>query len=135
MGAVAGRGPPTSGRSAAENIVRTSASGIDVDQLEALSGHEVRSEYRQPDEPGFEPLGVAVLVTPATFNTINKWALGINDNLALGLLNEALGRDVPITIEPYANEALTHHGRYRDSLEFLTKGGVNVVPLDEERLG
>jgi hypothetical protein len=32
-----------------------------------------------------------VVVAPATFNTINKWALGIIDTLVLGILNEALG--------------------------------------------
>lgn len=104
---------------------------IDVEQLEALTGHEVRWKYRLPDEPSFEPLGDTVLVTPATFNTINKWALGINDNLALGLLNEALGRGVPITIEPYANDALTSHRRYQESLDYLAEVGVTIAPFPE----
>jgi Flavoprotein len=34
----------------------------------------------------------AIIVAPATFNTINKWAVGISDTLALGLLTEAIGR-------------------------------------------
>ena len=68
---------------------------FDPEQVEALTGHEVRHQFRKPGEPSFDPLGNAVLVAPATFNTINKWALGINDSLALGLLNEALGRGVP----------------------------------------
>ena len=32
---------------------------------------------------------------PLTFNTVNKWANGITDTLALGLLNEALGAGRP----------------------------------------
>ena len=99
---------------------------IDVEQIEAVTGHPVRTEFRLPDEPGFEPLGDAVLMSPATFNTINKWALGINDNLALGLLNEALGRGVPISIEPYANDALTSSPRYQQSLAYLADQGVKI---------
>jgi flavoprotein len=37
------------------------------------------------------------VVAPATFNTINKWAQGISDTLALGLLNEATGLGLPST--------------------------------------
>jgi phosphopantothenoylcysteine decarboxylase len=36
----------------------------------------------------------------ATFNVINNWAQGINDTLALGILNEALGADVPVYAFP-----------------------------------
>jgi phosphopantothenoylcysteine decarboxylase len=32
----------------------------------------------------------AILAAPLPFNTINKWAVGISDTLALGLLNELL---------------------------------------------
>ncbi len=54
------------------------------------------TQNRGPDEAQAEPRGDAVLVVPATFNTINKWAAGMNDTLALGLLNEALGSWIPI---------------------------------------
>ncbi len=81
-------------------------------------------QFRKPDEPSFEPLGNAVLVAPATFNTINKWALGINDSLALGLLNEALGRAVPIEARPCLNDALAIHPAYRQALKLLADAGV-----------
>lgn len=97
---------------------------FDPEQLEALTGHEVRHQFRKPDEPSFEPLGNAVLVAPASFNTVNKWALGINDSLALGLLNEALGRGVPIEVRPYLNDALASHPAYRQALKLLTDAGV-----------
>jgi phosphopantothenoylcysteine synthetase/decarboxylase len=100
---------------------------IDVPALEQLTGHPVRSEYRHPDADGFEPLGTAVLVAPATFNTINKWANGINDTLALGLLNEALGRDIPIEAQPYVNDALARHPAYQTSLKTLARQGVSFT--------
>ncbi len=99
---------------------------IDVPALDDLTGHEVRSEYRHPDADGFEPLGSAVLVAPATFNTINKWANGISDTLALGLLNEALGRQVPIELHPYVNDALSSHPAYGRALALLTNHGVTI---------
>ena len=57
---------------------------FDPDEVERLTGHPVRSEFRKPGDPEFGPRGDAVLVAPATFNTINKWALGINDTLRAG---------------------------------------------------
>ena len=97
---------------------------FDPEQVEALTGHEVRYQFRKPDEPSFEPLGNAVLVAPATFNTINKWALGINDSLALGLLNEALGRGVPIEVRPFLNDALASHPAYQAALTSLAERAV-----------
>jgi phosphopantothenoylcysteine synthetase/decarboxylase len=99
---------------------------LDIDQLEALTGHEVRTDFRQPDEPEFQPRGDAVLLAPATFNTINKWALGINDTLALGLLNEAIGRQVPVTVRPVVNSALAAHPAYQRALQQLSDLRVSI---------
>ncbi len=102
----------------------TALQWIDAAALEDLTRHKVRSEFRHPDADGFEPLGNAVLVAPATFNTINKWALGINDTLALGLLNEALGRNVPIEVRPCVNDTLGNHPAYQCAIETLSNQGV-----------
>src|SRR4051794_2643695 len=61
---------------------------FDATALEAQTGHPVRSEYKRPEEPDVLPPPQAMVVAPATFNTINKCAAGISDTLALGLLNE-----------------------------------------------
>lgn len=102
------------------------AQWFDVAQVEELTGHEVRQQFRSPTAAEFRPRGDAILVAPATFNTINKWALGINDTLALGLLNEATGRGVPIRAQPVVNEALSIHPSYRQSLQVLVDVGVLV---------
>src|SRR5262249_6494979 len=60
---------------------------IDVPKLEAQTGRPVRSEYRSRGEPK-SPRADAIIVAPATYNTINKWANGISDTYALGILAE-----------------------------------------------
>lgn len=100
---------------------------FDADQVEAISGHEVRSDFRKPGSESFEPLGNAILVSPATFNTVNKWALGINDTLALGLLNEALGRGISTIVVPYLNEALARHPAYLKAISLLQRLGVVIL--------
>jgi phosphopantothenoylcysteine decarboxylase len=103
------------------------------DDLEMVTGHPIRIETRGPDEPKVDPLGDAVLVAPATFNTINKWAAGLNDTLALGLLNESLGRDVPVAVVPWLNSALRAHPVYAHNLARLSDAGVRIAdPVDAE---
>ena len=110
-------------------VVIASPHGIqwfDPDEIEQLTGHPVRSGFRKPGDPEFHPRGDAVLVAPATFNTINKWALGINDTLALGLLNEAVGRQVQISVIPEVNSALSRHPQFRDSVDILAAMGAVI---------
>jgi flavoprotein len=45
------------------------------------------------------------VVAPAAFNTINKWAAGISDTLAHGLLTEAIGKGLPVVALPFINTA------------------------------
>jgi phosphopantothenoylcysteine decarboxylase len=106
---------------------------IDVRILEATSGHPVRTRFRRPDESDDVPLGNALLVAPASFNTINKWANGINDSLALGLLNEGLGRRIRAWATPWFNEALASHPALARNLDELTEAGVIIVRADFDR--
>jgi phosphopantothenoylcysteine synthetase/decarboxylase len=101
---------------------------IDVLALRGATGHSVRSEFRTPDDPEFVPRGDAVLVAPATFNTINKCAVGVNDSLALGLINEALGSpSIPLALVPWVNPSLSGHPAYRPSLLRLEAAGAYAV--------
>ena len=106
---------------------------LDEPRLAELTGHPVRSQYKQPDEPDVLPPADAFMVAPATFNTINKWVLGISDTLALGLLNEATGLGLPIAAAPWPNAALARHPVFRRSIATLAEWGVRVV-LDYGRL-
>jgi hypothetical protein len=69
---------------------------LDAARLADMTGYPVRSQYKQPDEPDVLPPADALVVAPTSFNTINIWAHGISDTLALGLLNEATGLGLPI---------------------------------------
>src|SRR5581483_1483245 len=64
---------------------------LNMPMLAQLTGYPVRGEYKQPDEPDVLPRADAIVVFPASFNTINKWALGISDTLAVSLLSEYTG--------------------------------------------
>jgi phosphopantothenoylcysteine synthetase/decarboxylase len=96
-------------------------------RLTEVSGHVVRFEYKQPDEQDVLPPPDAVIVAPATFNTINKWAAGISDTVALGLLNEAVGLGLPIIAVPFPNVALARHPTFRASIETLRSWGIRLV--------
>jgi phosphopantothenoylcysteine synthetase/decarboxylase len=100
---------------------------LNREALHTATGHPVRSEFKQPDEPDVLPPPDAFVIAPATFNTINKMAHGVSDTLALGLLNEGLGRRRPIVAVPVVNDALAHHPAFRTSLASLQDWGVDVV--------
>jgi phosphopantothenoylcysteine synthetase/decarboxylase len=105
---------------------------IVADRLAQASGHVVRSEFKQPHERDVLPAADAVVVAPATFNTINKWTAGISDTVALGLLNEAVGLGLPIVAVPFPNVALARHPAFRTSIETLRSWGVRLV-FDPDR--
>ncbi|MFI5758262.1 flavoprotein [Streptomyces sp. NPDC051569] len=99
---------------------------IDAEALRAATGYPVRSAWRTPGEPRPFPPPDAIAVAPATFNTLNKWAAGIADTLALGILCEAYGLGVPTVALPYVNAVLAAHPAYATSLERLSGMGVLI---------
>lgn len=107
---------------------------INQEALETLTGYPVRNDYKRPEEPDILPPADALLAFPATFNTINKWALGISDTLALGLLNEYTGRKKPVLAIPVVttNSGLDTHPAFARSIALLREYGVSVL-YDPER--
>jgi phosphopantothenoylcysteine synthetase/decarboxylase len=106
---------------------------MDTGQLAALTGHVVRSEFKQPDDPDILPMPDAVAVVPATFNTVNKLAHGISDTLALGVVNEAIGLALPIVVVPTPNAALGRHPVFLASVAVLRSWGIEVLFDPETR--
>jgi phosphopantothenoylcysteine synthetase/decarboxylase len=100
---------------------------IDRPALEAQTGHPVRSDYKQPGTPDVLPPAAAMIVGGASANTINKLAAGISDNLALGLLNEAIGLGLPLAVLPFVNTALAAHPAFDRSVHALRDAGVEVL--------
>lgn len=108
----------------------TAASWADLKEVEARTGCLVRVHPRPPSEADSLPKADAVVVAPATFNTLNKWAAGINDTLALGVLNELLRLDVPITVAPCVKAALRKHPAYDESVKRLSAVGAAFLDPD-----
>ncbi|WP_440069589.1 flavoprotein [Streptosporangium sp. OZ121] len=104
---------------------------VDVPALERQTGRPVRSRYRTPDEPK-PPRADVIIVAPATYNTVNKFAQGIADTYALGLLAEAPGLGIPVVVLPFVNDALATRAPFRRSVEGLRAEGVRVLPSASE---
>ncbi|WP_435971964.1 flavoprotein [Streptomyces sp. Qhu_M48] len=98
-----------------------------LDGLAALTGHPVRWDHRLPGEPDLWPRADAIVVAPATFNTVNQSALGITDKWLVGVVAEAIGRGVPMAMMPCVNSALVAHPQFARSVETLRGAGVRVV--------
>ncbi|GAA0979878.1 flavoprotein [Acrocarpospora macrocephala] len=99
---------------------------IDVPALEKQTGRPIRSRYRKPDEP--KPSRPdAIIVAPATYNTINKFALGIADTYALGLLAEAPGLGIPVVVLPFVQTALATRVPFLRAVGELRDEGVRVL--------
>ncbi|MFG3442260.1 flavoprotein [Nonomuraea sp. NPDC047897] len=99
---------------------------IDVAELEKQTGRPVRSQYRKPHEPK-PPRADAIIVAPATYNTINKFAQGIADTYALGLLSEAPGLGIPVVILPFVNTALASRTPFQRSVDQLRAEGIRIL--------
>src|SRR4051794_20366162 len=100
---------------------------VDAEQLAAITGHPVRARWRRSGEPGSLPAADGVVVAPATYNTINKWAAGIADTYALGQLAEATGRRLPVAVLLFVNAALAGNAVYAESLARLRLQGVLIL--------
>ena len=100
---------------------------VDTDRLAAQTGHPVRSNYKHPDEPDLLPPADALVVAPATVNTVNKWAAGIADTLVLGLLVEAYGKGLPVVALPYTNREMAAHPAFQESVARLRGWGITVL--------
>jgi len=64
---------------------------------------------------------------PATYNTINKWAHGISDTYALGILAETTALNVPVVVLPFVNSALAARAPFRRNVEELRREGVHIL--------
>ncbi|TDC47817.1 flavoprotein [Micromonospora sp. KC207] len=111
----------------------TAATWIDRGAVAQQTGYPVRVEWRQPGAPEPHPAADVVVVAPATFNVINKWALGINDNVALGILNQALGTGLPTYAFPNVKPELAAHPAYAASLQRLVDAGAHITPLTQDK--
>jgi len=104
---------------------------FDNDRAVAVTGHAIQSRMRIFGESLFEPLGDTMVVAPAGFNTINKIALGLADDMVSGLACEAIARGVPLILEPQMSDGFSNHPIFAESVGRLGGAGVEFVWHDE----
>ncbi|RXS85467.1 flavoprotein [Streptomyces sp. TM32] len=95
--------------------------------LEELTGHPVRSEYKQPTDPDVWPKADVVVFAPITFNSVNLWALGLTNHFVIGVAAEAIGKGIPTVAMPCVNSAYVQHPQFERSVETLRGSGVSVL--------
>jgi hypothetical protein len=91
-----------------------------------LTGIPVRCQYARPGAPRSQ-VPDAILVALATYNTICKWAQGISDTYALGVLAETTCVGVPARGPALVNTALASRSPFRRSVESLRAEGVRIL--------
>jgi len=96
------------------------------DLAEVAGVQVVESYFDQAIRPR-PPRGV-VLFAPCTFNSLNKLAHGVADNLALSVVAEAIGRQTPVIVGPSLNAPLLAHPEAQASLAKLERWRVAIVP-------
>ncbi|MFE7046456.1 flavoprotein [Streptomyces atratus] len=101
--------------------------GEELPELERLTGHPVHSEYKAPREPDVWPPADVILFAPATFNTVNAWGLGLTDRFVVGVVAEAIGKQIPTVAMPCVNAAYVQHPAFDRSVETLRGAGVTVL--------
>lgn len=100
---------------------------FDAAEAEAITGHAIQSTMRIYGEPLFEPLADKMVVAPAGFNTINKIALGLADDMVSGLACEAIALRQPLTIEPQMSAGFADHPIFAESIKRLSDAGVDFI--------
>jgi phosphopantothenoylcysteine synthetase/decarboxylase len=99
---------------------------FDPQAVEDMTGNPVRSQYGKPGAPRSR-IPDALVVAPATYNTICKWAQGTSDTYALGVLAEQTGMGLPIVVLPFVNSALASRLPFQRSIETLRAEGVSIL--------
>jgi phosphopantothenoylcysteine synthetase/decarboxylase len=102
---------------------------IDLAAIEAKTGAPVRTDYsgNGTGRRVHSSAADAVILAPATYNTINKLAVGINDTYALNVAAEAIGRRTRVVILPFVNTALAARQPFTTAVRNLRAEGVHII--------
>jgi phosphopantothenoylcysteine decarboxylase len=86
-------------------------------------------DFRLPRQPKTYADPDALVVCPATFNTLNKIATGLADNYATALACEVVGSNRPVLIAPMVSDPLRNHPAFRSSVATLQSAGVEFLDV------
>ena len=105
-------------------------------QPPGVTGHAVRHQATPAARTRMSSAPRHGAVAPATFNTLNQWAAGINNTLALGLLNELLHLQVPIVkIAMYVQDRARRPPGISDERQALPRAGATVLEAERSITG
>jgi phosphopantothenoylcysteine decarboxylase/phosphopantothenate--cysteine ligase len=109
---------------------------VGVATLEGLTGERVLTDIFQPGA-ALEHIQItrwadAVVVCPATANTLNRFAAGLADDLA-GALFLAHDRAKPFLVAPAMNPLMWRHPATQDSVSKLGRWGVRFISVGDGR--
>ena len=97
------------------------------------NNHVVESYFDERILPRPEP--GPVIFAPCNFNSLNKLAHGIADNLALSITAEMIGYQQKVIVAVSVNKPLWAHPQAKASVGMLRSWGVRVVEPQETETG
>jgi hypothetical protein len=107
---------------------------LDAAAIERMTGAPPRAGFETTsDRPG-RTIGKvdAIIIAPATSNSINKLAAGIADTYALTVVAEMIGLAVPTVVVPFVNAALASRWPYQTALRSLRAEGTRILGPDDQ---
>ncbi|MFX4292357.1 flavoprotein [Streptomyces bohaiensis] len=112
-------------------VTPTAAEWLGADELAGLeksTGHPVRTRPR-PVGPAQHPWpeADAVIVAPATMNTVNALALGLTPHQVAGTAMRAVGGPTPLVVLPCINTDFAAHPQWSRSVDALRGSGARVL--------
>jgi phosphopantothenoylcysteine synthetase/decarboxylase len=102
--------------------------------LSSIPGNRLVESYFDAAILPRPPEGL-LLVAPCSFNSLNKLAHGIADNLALSVAAEAIGRGTPVVVAVSVNTPLWAHPQAARSVATLREWGASVVEPEADDNG
>ncbi|MFB6146903.1 MAG: bifunctional phosphopantothenoylcysteine decarboxylase/phosphopantothenate--cysteine ligase CoaBC [Halobacteriaceae archaeon] len=89
---------------------------------------ELTGDVEHVDLCGRDGWADALLVAPATANTVGKMAAGIDDTTVTSCATTALGAECPVVVAPAMHEPMYDHPAVETNLARIEEWGVDVVP-------
>jgi phosphopantothenoylcysteine synthetase/decarboxylase len=122
------------GWSAAVTATPSAVPFLDSARIERMTGTPPRTGFETPDRGQTRTVrkADAIIIAPATYNSINKLAAGIADTYALTVVAELIGLAVPTVIVPFVNAALAIRHPYRNALQSLRAEGIRILGSDDQ---
>lgn len=105
-------------------VTPTAWDWVPAREVEAVIGTPVVTSQRRFGEARSWPDDTATVVAPLTFNTLNKWAAGISDNYAVGILNESISLRRRTIAVPMIGPRFWDHPARSRSIDVLRRAGV-----------